>query len=562
MASAPSPPDQHTPGAEGGSDQGVRLSISEQAALRRVATQIAQGATPSEVFAHVAAEVGEALGVALISVVRYDEHGRAIQVGAFGRENPFPVGTAWVLDETSVSGQVWRTRQAARVDDYDEVPGPIAATLARSAKIRSAIGVPVVVGGRIWGVMMALSSERVPLPQDAEERLGSFTELVATAISSAQVRDDLQRLADEQAALRRVATLVAEGSPAASIFDAVCEETGRLIGASIVNLAHFTADDFNLTMSGWSEKQRHVPTGTRLPLREGTINSLVRRTGKPGRVDSYDGLPGELAQQLRELGIRSEVGAPVVVDGRVWGALIAGTDADDPLPPETEERVASFAELVGTAISNATTHAELMASRARIVAAADEARRKLERNLHDGVQQRLVVLGLDLQTLRTELPADAANLAAEIDKLQEAVDAVLEDVREISQGLHPAVLSHAGLAAALKSLERRSPVPIDLELSIQRKLPQSVEIATYYVVSEALANIAKHAQATTATVRVDVSEDQLSAMIKDDGVGGAHTSDGSGLVGLVDRVEALGGSLVLVSPPGQGTTLTITLPLP
>jgi PAS domain S-box-containing protein len=532
---------------------------TEHSALRRVATLVAEEAAPAEIFKVVAHEVAQTLGVPLTAIVRYDG-AIAVQVGVWGAENPFPVGTSWPLDEYSVSGMVWRTGEAARVDDYAEVSGGIAATLAREARIRSAVGVPIVVDGRTWGVMMALATEHEAVPAGTESRLAEFTELVATAIANAQARDDLRTLLDEQAALRRVATLVAQGVDAASLFETVCAETGRLVGATTVNLAHFTVDSFNLTMAGWSLRDTHVPRGTRLPLAPETINGLIRATAAPARVDDYSRGEGELATLIRERGIRSEVGAPVIVEGELWGALIAGVDSADPLPPGTEDRVARFAELVATAIANATNRSELVASRARIVAAGDQARQRIERNLHDGTQQRLVAIALDMQALQAAVGEDT-DVHANLVRVEQELRAVLEDVRELSRGLHPPLLAQRGLGPSIRSLARNAPLPIDLEVELPGRLPEPVEIATYYVISETLANTAKHARANRVSVRVNVSEAHLRAVVEDDGAGGADLAAGSGLIGLVDRVEAVGGRLSLQSSPGAGTRIAIELPL-
>ena len=538
----------------------LRRVVEEQASLRRVATLVAQEASQAEVFAAVAEEVATTLGVRLTAVIRFEPDGTATQVGVWGAENPFPVGTSWDLDELSVSGRVAKTGRPARVD-YTQVPGEIAATLAREAGIRSAVGVPVLVDGKPWGSMMALSSEDQALPARTEDRLAEFTELIATAIANAQVRDDLRGLADEQAALRRVATLVARGSDAAAVFDAVCIETGPLIGATTVNLARFTSDGFNLTMAGWSLHETHVQTQTRLRIAPDTINAQIRDTVAPARFDSYEHATSELGSLIRERGIRSEVGAPVLVEGELWGALIAGTDSEKLLPAGAERRVASFAELIATAVSNATTRSELIASRARIIAAGDEARKRVERNLHDGAQQRLVSLGLDLQAVQAGFPAEREDDRAELERIQGEIDAVLEELRELSQGLHPALLHQGGLSRALSALARKSSVAVTLDVDVPKRLPESVEIAVYYVVSESLANIAKHSNASEVSVSVAVDDGRARATIADDGVGGAEVSRGSGLVGLVDRVEALGGHLALDSPPGAGTRISIELPL-
>jgi PAS domain S-box-containing protein len=542
-------------------EEEVSRLAEEQAALRRVATLIAREARPAEVFSLVAKEVAHVLDVPLTAVVRYEPGAIATQVGVWGRENPFPVGTSWTLDDKSVSGLVSRTGRPARVSDYSEVAGPISTTLAREAGIRTAVGVPILVDGRPWGVMMALSTEQRELPADTEARLAGFTELIATAIANLQARDDLRDLADEQAALRRVATLVARGTDSTAVFEAVCAETGQLIGATSVNLAHFTSDGFNLTMAGWSLRDTHVPTGTRLPIGADTINRLIQQTVAPARFDSYEDSSGELATVIKQRGIQSEIGAPVIVEGHVWGALIAGTDTDEPLPSGAELRVARFAELIATAISNATTRSELIASRARIVAASDETQRRIERNLHDGTQQRLIALGLDLQAVRAKIPAELQDTRSGLERSERELEAIVEDVRELSRGLHPALLSRGGLRPSLRALARKSPIKVDLDLNIDKRPAEPIETAVYYVVSEALTNAAKHSHASRISVAVTTVADVLRATIEDDGIGGAEASAGSGLVGLIDRVEALGGRFALDSPPSDGTTISIELPL-
>jgi len=493
--------------------------------------------------------------VSLISVVRV-EGDTATQVGAWGVENPFPVGTSWTLDDHGVSGLVMKTGRAARIYDYADIPGGIAAKLAREAGIRAAVGVPITVAGGPWGVMMALSTDRAPFDEDIETRLAAFTELIATAIANAAARDELRRLADEQAALRRVATLVAQGAESGEIFDAVCEETGRLIGATNVNLAHFTAEGQNLTMSGWSIRSNHVPAGTLLPLDGDSIDAIILRTSAPAWVESYQGATGKLAAMLRTLGIRSEAGAPVVVDGRVWGALIAGSDRPEPLPAGSELRVASFAELIATAISNAEARSELIESRARIVTEADAARRRVARDLHDGAQQRLVSVVMNLQ-MALEKDADGARPLVD-DALEQAREG-LEELRELAAGIHPSILTNRGLRAASQSLARRAKLPVDVDVPAER-FPPHVEAAAYFVIAEALTNVLKHAEASRAHVRAREDDGRLVVEVEDDGRGGAHL-EGSGLQGLEDRAAALGGSLELDSPPGSGTRLRLSLPL-
>jgi PAS domain S-box-containing protein len=539
----------------------LRRLVDEHAALRRVATAVAQSAPPAEVFAAVAEEVGQLLEVDVVNIVRHEVDNTATAVASWsGIGGTIPLGTRLPLDGPSIMGLVSRTGRPARIDRYADVPSAITYVID-GVEIQAGVGVPIVVDGRVWGTVVVLTTRPMPLPAATERRLADFTELVATAISNTQARDDLRSLADEQAALRRLATQVARGADPHEVFDAVCEETGRLLGATSTNLAHFTRDGFNLTIAGWSLRDTHVPTGTHLPLEGETINVLIRRSGAPERVDSYEAATGELAELIRQRGIHSEIGAPVVVDGRVWGALIAGWDTDEQLRAGTESRLASFAELIATAVSNATNRSELIASRARIVAAGDEARRRIERDLHDGTQQQLVSIGLELQALKAKIPVGAREPHQDLARLDRALDMVLEDVRRISQGVHPAIVSHWGLERALRVLARRSPVPVELEVDVAERAPQSIEIAAYYVVSEALANVAKHAEASLVTITVSASGDRLRATISDDGSGGADVQTGFGLAGLVDRVEALGGQFVLESPPGEGTSISIELPL-
>jgi PAS domain S-box-containing protein len=532
--------------------------VDEQTALRRVATLVAREARQDEIFAAVAEESARLLDVALASVLSFEPDGASNLIGTSGPQEPFAIGDRYP-PHPGVVADVWRTGRPTTVD-YADVSGEMAARLV-AAGMLSGLGVPIVVDGRTWGVVVALSTKGHPLPENAESRLVDFTELVATAISNANARDDLRLLLSEQAALRRVATLVARGADPPAVFDAVCEETGRLLGATSTNLACFTSDGFNVTMAGWSLRNTHVPTGTRLPLTPDTINGVIQHTGAPARVDSYERASGELAAVIRQRGIEAEVGAPVIVEGRVWGALIAGTDTAEPLPLGAESRIASFAELIATAVANATSRSELIASRARIVAAADEARRRIERNLHDGTQQRLVSLGLDLQAARTNIPTAQKQTHLALERIGREIEAVLEDVRELSRGLHPGLLAQGGLKPSLRALARKSPIPVQLEVNVGQRPPQSIEIAVYYVVSEALTNTTKHAHASEISVIVTSTGAALRAVIEDNGRGGAEASAGSGLIGLVDRIEALGGRLSIDSPPDQGTRISVELPL-
>jgi signal transduction histidine kinase len=248
-----------------------------------------------------------------------------------------------------------------------------------------------------------------------------------------------------------------------------------------------------------------------------------------------------------------------MVEGRLWGAVMVSSIEE--LPADTEERLDKFTELVATAIANAESKSELSASRRRIVAASDQARRQIERDLHDGTQQRLVSLGLALRAAEADLPPERDDLRAQLSGVATGLVAAVEDLQEISRGIHPAILSKGGIGPALKALAHSSAIPVDLEITADVRLEEPIEVAAYFVASEALANAAKHSEASRIDVSLEQRERTLFLSVRDDGVGGADAARGSGLVGLMDRVEALGGSIRLSSRPGEGTQVTAELPL-
>jgi signal transduction histidine kinase len=384
------------------------------------------------------------------------------------------------------------------------------------------------------------------------------------AVEAERGRDDLRVLADLQASLRRVATLVARGADPSVVFSAVADELARCLGVRHATLFRFEPDGTGLLLAGHHEHERtKIVVGEQFSLDGDSVAAMVLRTGRPARMDSHDhdNAPGAAAAYIRGLGMRSGVGAPIMVDGRVWGAAIVGSSLPDPLPPDTESRVAEFADLATTAIANAEAHAQLTASRARIVAAGDEARRRLERDLHDGAQQRLVSLGLKLRAAEASVPADLESVRDQISEIVDDLTGVSRDLQEISRGIHPAILSRGGLGPALKALARRSSVPVALCVGLDQRLPDSVEVAAYYVVAESLTNAAKHARASQVSIDVYTDGANLCLSIHDDGIGGADLGQGSGLVGLRDRAEALGGHLRISSPLGSGTSLLATMPL-
>ncbi len=377
---------------------------------------------------------------------------------------------------------------------------------------------------------------------------------------------ELSSLAAEQAALRRVATLVAGRATAEELFAVVAEEVALLLRADRAAVVRHEPGSESLTViSSWTNPPgQELPSGTRLSLAGDSVALRVLRSGRPARVDGSDGLSGPVIEAVVEtLGAppRSTVGAPILLDGRVWGALIATSLGPEPFPEGAESRLMAFVELVEAAIANAVGRAELEASRARLVAAADDTRRRLERDLHDGAQQRLVSLALRLQEVEAAVPPELDGLRRELRSVSEAAAATIEELRRLSQGLHPAVLTLRGLAAALRELARRSPLPVELELATDSRFAAPLETAAYYVASEALTNAAKHAQASGVQIALAESDGLLRIAIHDDGVGGADPTRGSGLIGLRDRVEAVGGTFVVDSRAGAGTAVLAAFPL-
>jgi PAS domain S-box-containing protein len=380
----------------------------------------------------------------------------------------------------------------------------------------------------------------------------------------AAARDVTERrmLAEQQASLRRVATLVARGVAPSEVFSAVVSELARVLGVWNATLFRYEPDDTAELLAARDEPGlTKMPVGERFPLGGEDIASMVYRTGRTARMDNDDTASGPAAARIRELGLRSGVGVPIVVGGRVWGAAIVGSSRPEPLPPGTEVDMADFTDLIATAIANAEARAQLTASRARIVAAADDARRRFERDLHDGAQQRLVSLALQLRTAEASVPPELQPLKEQIAAVVVGLAGATADLQELSRGIHPAILSKGGLGPALKTLARRSAVPVTLRVGVDRRLREPAEVAAYYVVTEGLTNVAKHAQASEVMVSAELEGANLRLSIQDDGSGGADSGRGSGLTGLVDRVEALGGSMEIKSRAGSGTSLVVIIPV-
>jgi signal transduction histidine kinase len=530
----------------------------EQAALRRVATLVAAGAPPEEAFAGVAEEAGRLFLVDVANMCRYEPDGTATIVASTGGR--FAVGSRLKLEGKNGTTLVYQTGRAARIESYADASGPLGAG-ARERGVRASVGTPIMVEGRLWGVLGVGTGTEQPLPPDAEARLASFAELVATAIANTESRASLARLAEEQAALRRVATLVAQGVPPAEIFSAVSDEVARLFRAAQAGVLRFSHDGPAVVFVGVS-KTLDLPVGTRWEFQPGMASAEVYRTGRSARVDAMDwsSASGPVAGAARRMGIASNVGSPIVVEGRLWGTMIV-VSADELLPAGTEGRLEKFTELLATAIANAESRSELAASRRRIFAASDQARRQIERDLHDGTQQRLVSLGLAARVAEADGAAGRGDPRAELARLAAGLADAVAELQDFSRGIHPAILSERGLGPALRALARRSAVLVDLDVSTNARCSEPVEVAAYYVASEALANAMKHAQASCVEMSLAIRDGSLLLSIRDDGIGGADPARGSGLAGLTDRVEALGGSIRLDSAAGAGTHITAQLPL-
>jgi signal transduction histidine kinase len=343
----------------------------------------------------------------------------------------------------------------------------------------------------------------------------------------------------------------------------VTDEVARLLAMPGANVMRFDGAHTATVVGGWSEDGTlSLPLGSTFDLDGDTVVAKVLRRGSPQRVDRYQDARGDLAETLQRSGYRAAVAAPVTVGGRLWGALAAGTRSLEPLPESVEQRLCDFAELVAQALANADAHEQLAASRARIVEAWDAERRRLERNLHDGAQQRLVALAVDLTLIDAKLEKDPPGARKTLAVAKDELAKGLAELRELARGIHPAVLTDRGLGPALQALVKRAPVPVEITELPGDRLPGPVEAAAYYLVAEAITNVAKYAHASRVLVGVCRSSDRVTVTVSDDGVGGADTARGTGLRGLADRIEALGGHLVLDSPRECGTLISAEIPVP
>jgi signal transduction histidine kinase len=531
----------------------------EQTALRRVATLAAGGAPSEAVFDAVAAEMEALLDADQVALNRFEPGDEIVVLAHRGLDvDRTPVGSHVSIEGESATAEVRRTGRPARMEDYELAEGALA-DLARTTDLRSSVSAPITVDGGLWGLITASwKSERSP-PPDTEERMAKFAGLLDTAIASTEARTEVERLADEQAALRRVATLVAHESPAAEVFAAVAEEVGRLLRVEDTTVFRYEDDWTATVVADRGERDIPMPIGSRVSLEGQSATALVRRTGRSARVDDFSSATGPLADYTRDAGIGSTVGSPIVVDGRLWGAMIAATRTDEAMPGDTESRMAQFTGLVATAISNMQARSDLAASRARIVEAADDERRRVVRDLHDGAQQRLVHTIVTLKLARRAFEGGDGKAESLVREALQCAEQGNAELRELAHGILPAALTHGGLRAALDTYVARLDLQVRVDVTDER-FPADIEATAYFVVAEALTNVIKHSQAGSAEVAASVDDGTLHLEIRDDGTGGADPN-GNGLVGMDDRVTALGGRLNIESPPGGGTRVAATVPL-
>ena len=530
-----------------GSSRELIVHTQHHLALRRAATLVARGASPANVFSIAAGELARCMNMDTAAMFRFEADGTVALLGGSTTESKTTAGVEW---GTSLEA-----------DD-------IAAWL-RNLGLNSPVVAPITVENRAWGLLVVGSSVGRPGPQQAESWVKHLADLVAAAIVNTAANDELQAsherlaaLAAQQDSLRRVATLVARGVDPDECFAAIAEETVRCLDVDKAEVFRYEGDGSAIAVACHaSPGTAHIPIGERVTTEDAVVAAELFRSGRASQGRGYEHIPGSAGSRLRELGLGSVAGAPIVVDGRVWGMAVVGSTPAKPLPSDTNQRIREFADLIATSVAACTTRAELIASRARIVAASDEARRRLERDLHDGAQQRLVSLSLKLRVAATNVPEDLDGLKRDLVEAALDLTDVTTELQEISRGLHPAVLSQGGLARALRALGKRSTIPATVDVAIEGPVPEPVEVGAYYIVAEALTNAAKHSHATEIIVSAHDEDANLYLSVADNGIGGADVGKGSGLVGLNDRVEALGGNMTIFSTPGSGTSLKVTIPV-
>jgi signal transduction histidine kinase len=524
----------------------------EQDAIGRVADVVASDATPGEVLDEVVAQASQLMGVEFTTLLRFEAGGGTEIAALSGAPGGLEVGMREPGGGDGATQRVLSTGRVARMDDLSQASGHWP-RLAYTLGFASSVAAPVVIGGGLWGVLVVTGRDG-PLPLGVEASLTRFAKLAGAAIADAQARRGLRALAKEQAALRRVAELAARAGDPQEVFAAVAAETSALVDNEEVFLLRLAGPDACQIRATTSE----LPlSDKRYPLEEGDISVLVRDTRRPARID--DAVARDCAM-AREWGVVAVVGAPIIVEEEIWGALTA-TSYERPLPSETERRLGQFAGLAAIAIGNAESRAQLIASRARVVATADETRLRLQRDVHDGAQQRLVQTVLTLKMALEELGDGDSSLRSLLEESLRHAERATTELRDVVHGILPASLSSGGLPSGVESLISDLPLPVRSRLATPR-FPVEIETTAYLIVAEALTNVVKHADANQAKVEItfDAAASALEIVVEDDGIGGADPQHGTGLVGMSDRVAARDGAMAITSPHGGGTRLRITLP--
>ena len=533
----------------------LRRLVDEQTALRRVATLVAAGTSDVDLAAAVSSEIGRLFSGQRANVMRWDSDTiRVIGDWSADRRPTTEAGLVYAFGGDTITARIVEAGAPARVESAADLHTDFARARWDELGIQASIGAPIVVDGRVWGVItVSRTGEGDPFPVGAEQRLGDFAALVAQAIVNAEARREAAALAEEQAALRRVATLVAAGRPQDDVLAAVTHEAGEVFAAQAVYLVQWEGvRDEVAVLAGWTDgSEPPLPQQSRYhPARDGATLTVLE-TGLPRRAD----------ESSPELGPRCVIAAPVITTANLLAALVAVRPSGQGFPAGAEIRLRSFADLAAQSIANAQAQEEMRASRARIVQAADDARQKLERNLHDGAQQRLVSVSLSLRLAASTLPPEAEESRALMSAASEELTHAIDELRELARGIHPAILTDRGLGPALEILASRIPLRVEITNEVDERLPPPVEAAAYYVVSESLTNVTKYAEASAVEVRLSRRNGVARVEVVDDGVGGADASRGSGLRGLADRVEALDGRLGVESSPAAGTRVWAEIPL-
>ncbi len=530
----------------------VQELADEQTALRRVADLAAREAPAEEVMQAVVDEAARLSGVEFTTLLRFEDDQTSSIIALAGAPRGIEIGMRAPIDGGGATQQVWHTQRPARIDDLSQVGGGWA-RVASGRGFTASVAVPIFIRGHLWGVLVVVSTDR-PLPAATEGHLVNFAELAGTGVSAAQARVELRAVVEEQIVLRRVAELAARGAPLEQVLEATAREASALMGGMAAALTQYKGDEEGVIIAGCNIS---TPVGMRVPLTEDTGTGIVKRTRKPYRVDDFAAT--SLAKVAADLGIVAAVTVPVTVEGTVWG-MLSITSAGPPIPPGIESRLTQFAELVAAAIATAQNKNALLASRRRVLTTADETRRRVQRDVHDGAQQQLVHTIINLKLAREAMTAGDGQAERLITEALRNAERASQELRDLVHGILPAALTLGGLRRGVVSLADDLALPVSIRVEAPR-LSTKLETTAYFVVAEALTNVVKHARAAHARVDVVLAGDVLVIDVVDDGTGGADAASGTGLTGLQDRVQASDGILTISSPPGGGTHLQARIPV-